>query len=185
MKVMEPAVAHLRPPLLDGAGDDGARREGKTAVAERTLAATGRGGRAPKGSEVHDRLIVTPRIALVELRAGQFGEETPAGGGVDRLGDVEQTRQDAVNVSVHGGIRQRVGRRTDRGGRIVAHAAQRTHPGEGRREAASEVVHDLPGGGMEVPGTAVITQPLPELEHLVFRSGRQRADVGKTPTKRR
>ena len=61
---------------------------------------------------------------------------------------------------------------------IVAHAGQRAHLPVRGREHPAEPRHDLPRGSMEVAGTAVIAQPLPQFEHLVLGRGCQCGDVG-------
>ena len=172
--------ARAPPPPLHGPHADRPGRQRKTPRRQRTVVAAGCGRRALQRPEIHDRLIVTSGSARVELRGGQFGEEPAAGRRVDRLGDVEQAGEHAVDIAVHRSHGFVVCRRADRRRSILPHSPQRPHVGIRTREHSAELRDDLPCGRMQIAGTAVITEPLPELHHLVLPGGGERPHVGET-----
>ena len=180
VQVIEPAVADPGFALLHGTVGDGSGSEGQTTVRQRARLAAGRRGRTPNRPEVHDRLVVAARMRGIELRLRQTGEGPFSGRGVDRFGEVEEPREHPVNIAVDDGARGIVSRRTDGRGSVVAHAAQRAHVVRRHGKHPAETFDDLPGGGKQVAGAAVITQPLPEFQHLVLGSGGKRCDIGKT-----
>ena len=114
----------------------------------------------------------------VQLRLRQFGESALSGRGVDRRIEVEEPRENPVDIAIDHGARSVVGRRTDGRGGIVAHAAQGANLLQRDGEPSAEAFDDLPGGGMEIAGSAVIAESLPEFQHLVLGSGGERRDIG-------
>ena len=178
VQVVEPTVAHLRTPLFYGAHAHRARSQGEAPPSQGAIPAPGLRGGTLQGPEIHDRLVVKSRAGSIQLQLRQLGERPLPGRRIYRDADIEKPCQHPVYIPVEHCARSVVNDRADGRRSIVAHAGQRAHLPVRGREHPAEPRHDLPRGSMEVAGTAVIAQPLPQFEHLVLGRGCQCGDVG-------
>ena len=121
--------------------------------------------------------------------AGVFGGEellgggpegALAGGGVDGNAQVRDPGEDAGNVGVDDRGGQVVGKGVDRARRVAAHAWKGGDFFQVARELAAVLVADGLRGAVEVPGTGVVAQTLPEAEHVFLRGVGEGADRGET-----
>ena len=83
----------------------------------------------------------------------------------------ENAAEDAFDVAVEDGFALAEGEGGDGGGGAAADAAEGFETGAASGERAAVLCGDLFGGFVQVAGAAVIAQPLPEGEHLVFGRG--------------
>ena len=161
--------------LADREPVDLARRQGGAAVRQGAEQAGGGDRRALQGAEIHHRLVEVARPVRGQQRLGPGGEFLPGGGGADRRGDAVIPGQHAVDVAVHDGGRQPECDRADGCRRVVAHALESADAVERVREPAE--CDNLPRGGVQVAGAAVVAQPLPEPQHRVLGRCRQALHV--------
>ena len=180
VQIMEPPFTHLRPSLLHGTQGDRPGREGEATSGQRTLPAAGLRRSTQQRPEIHQSLIIGSRPLRIQQRLRQLHTNPTPRPGIDGHLYVEKPGQHPEDIAVQDGVRQTERHRSHRSSGIIAHARQRTEGVRLRRELSAEPADDLPGGGVQIPGTAVIPQSLPQLEYFVFRSGRQRTDIGKT-----
>lgn len=137
------------------------------------------GGRAERCSEVHHGLVEEGRTLRVDETLRQLLKFVFALCRVDRSGDFEGARQDAVAVAVHRGVGQSEGERADGRRRVVADTFERENLFVVVGELAVVLFDDALCGKMEIPGAAVIAQPLPAFQHLLFVGFGQRFHVRK------
>ena len=92
-------------------------------------------------------------------------------GRVDGGRDGEDAGKDAIDIAVDGGMGQPESHRGDGGSGVVAHSLEAAYllVGIGKGSA----LHYLPCCGVEIACPRVVTQSLPQLEHLVFAGGCQ------------
>ena len=115
---------------------------------------------------------------LLEQRVGSLCKETFSGGGVNRGVEVEQAAQDAIDISVQHSIWS-IGREgCDGRGGIVSHPPQGAYRGVIGREVSAVFGDHLSSRSVQVSGTAIVSQSLPQLQHLILIGGSQRADGG-------
>ena len=137
-----------------------------------------RRGGTPRRSEVHHRLIEIGCLPFGQERLRQFGKEPLSLRGVDGGIDAEVASEYPIGVAIDGSHGQIESKRADGCCRIVAHPFQAPQPFIGLRESAFR--HHLTRSRMQVSRPAVIAQPLPQAQHIVFRSRCQRLHRGKT-----
>ena len=178
MQVVKPTVAHLRTPLFYGTHVHRAGSQGEAPPSQGAIPAPGLRRGTLQGPEIHDRLVVKSRAGSIQLQLRQLGERPLPGRRIYRDADIEKPCQHPVYIPVEHCARSVVNDRADGRRSIVAHAGQRAHAFVGDREYPAKPRHDLPRGSMEVTGTAVIAQPLPQFEHLVLGRSCQCGDVG-------
>ena len=152
---------------LDGEVVDEPLAVGLATLAQGALRAVGRGRRALQGTKIHDGRVVVGGSGAREEAVGQLGKLLLAHRPVNGCGDAEVAGQDAIDVAVHHGVGQPVGKGADGGGSVGAHALESPHIGIVRREI-SAAFHYLLGGSVEIAGAAVIPQSLPQAEYLVL-----------------
>src|SRR5262249_43852859 len=61
---------------------------------------------------------------------------------------------------------------------IIADSRQGSELGESGRKISTVLLDDSAGTGVQVASAGVITQPLPEVQHLIERGGRQGGNNG-------
>ena len=111
-----------------------------------------------QGAELHDGLVVQGGVVSVEQLRCQLLEVLLSRGAVDGQVDVEEARQDAIDIAIHHGNRL-VGREAGNGGSGVgADARQTQEVGIGGGEG---VVANGTCRFVQVTGAAVVTQSLP------------------------
>ena len=135
-------------------------------------------GQTDGGPQLHHGLVERPRgIHGDDLGQGRRHLLFHGGGG-----DVPLVPSDAggdpQHVAVHRRHGQAKGDGGDGPGGVVPHPGQGVDVLVGAGERPAEVVHDLPGGLLQVPGPAVIAQPLPQLHQPVLGQGGQSRRVG-------
>ena len=166
------SLFHLQRLLLHGQLPHPALAEGHARRLQRTEQTARRLRRALQGPKVHDGLVVGRSLSRWQQRLRQQGKLLLPLGAVDGCGDAEVTRQNPIDIAVDNGSGQPEGYRPDGSGGVVAHTLQLLDALERLREAAP--LDNLLRSKMQVARTAVVAQPLPLAQHLVFGCGRQR-----------
>ena len=87
----------------------------------RTDGTVRRSGDTLKRPKIHNSLIIIIRPAFVQQFLGQGGDSLFTFRAVRRDIYPKNPRQYTLHISVHYGIRHMIGKRTNRGGRIIAH----------------------------------------------------------------
>jgi hypothetical protein len=163
---------HRQKVLLAGA-------RGDAVSGDRADQAAGRGGRAERGAELHE--------ALVEIAGGvgggQRGHElagagpqgTLAGGGLDVVGDVEDTGEDARDVAIDERRAFAERDRCDRPGGVRTDARDLAEVGGARGQGTGDAVGDGLGAGVEVARARVVAEARPRGEDIVEWSIGERA----------
>ena len=145
-----------------------------------TNATVGMLGHTLDGAQLHHRLIVQTRSLPVQLLFRQLGKQLLARSRIDGRIEGIPTREHPIDIAID----HRIGlipRKRDNGSRcIVADSLQGTYRSIVRRKDPPMLLHDHPGSRMHIPGPAVVAQPLPILQNLLFRSRRQSRHIGKT-----
>ena len=114
---------------------------------------------------------MTAGMRLVEEGLRQIPVGAYATCRVDGLGRAEEATQHAVDIAVHGGVREVVGEGEDRTARIRADPWQAAQPLGGVGDLSAEVRDDDLCGTQEIAPTGVVAEALPEEEYLVFARG--------------
>ena len=183
--VCEASFAHVRPSLFQGTFAHGAGCQCQAMAPHGAGRALGLRGCAEQGAQLHHRLVVAPRRflplafahGLFQQFIGEPLEELLSLRCVDGRVDVVEARQHAIDVAVHHGHPFLRGEAGDGGCRVASHAFQPDEVGEGVGEVLPAVLlapgHHLLRCGVQVAGTAVVAQSLPQFQHLVERSRRQ------------
>ena len=152
--------------------------QGITGVGNRAIDAARRTRRAPRGPEVHHRLIESTGFLRWQQFLCQGLERMLAPSRVDGHINAIVPRKHPIHVAVDGSSGQVKSYRANGGGSVIPHPFQGAQPLDGARKAA--LLHNLAGGSMHVAGSAVVTQSLPLAQHLVLAGRCQRLDCGET-----
>ena len=97
-----------------------------------------------------------------------------------RFLDGKQPADDPLDIAVNGGGAMVEGDRGNRRGGIVADPGEGPQLGQVLRQLPAMALGDGTSTGMQVAGAGVITEPLPQIQHLVERGRGKRANIGKT-----
>ena len=164
---------------LDGQFPRPSLLKGRTQMGRRTpFAQGGAVGQAHRGSQLHQGLIVVP--------GGVHGDHPGQGLGHPLLhgrgGDVPPVPGDAGDDPQHVAVHRRGGQAEGDGAhrprRVVPHAGQGADVLIALRKAATEAGHDRPGGPLQIPGPAVVAQPLPQFHQPLLGHLRQGLHIG-------
>ena len=151
--------------------------QGVAPLGKWALGALGRGGRAQGSTKVHHRLVEVGSAVAGQQLLRQCGKLLLGCRGVDRRLNPVVARQHAIGIAVDGGMGQPEGKCGNGGRRVVAHTLQTANLliiiGKTARR------HNLLGGSVQVARTAIVAQPLPQTQHLVFAGGSKTFDSGK------
>ena len=128
------------------------------------------------GPEIHHGLVEVARAVFGQERLCQGRELFLRCRGAHGRVDAVMPCQHAIDIAVDHGGGQAECDGTDGGRCVIAHAFQGADAFQRVGEGA--LLPDLSGGSKEVPSAAVVAEPFPEPQHLVFRCGSQRRDVG-------
>ncbi|MEY2502061.1 MAG: hypothetical protein QOI07_2395 [Verrucomicrobiota bacterium] len=112
---------------------------------------------------------------------GRSPELFASGAGVDRRLEIEEARENASAVRFddrHRGVERE---RSDGIGSVAADPRQRGDRIEGAGEFAPVFFDDRDSRGAKVPGARIITEALPGVEDLAFRSRGERSEIRKAP----
>ena len=136
-------------------------------------AAVRRAGDADGGPQIHHGLIMVAGPVRGHEGFGQL-LYAPAGAGFHRI--VRQQKEpadDPDDISVHRGHRNPVGNGSDGAGGIGADAFDFSEKSRIGGQNAPIIPHDLPCALVQIPGPGIISQPLPQLQHVLLRRLRQ------------
>ena len=135
-------------------------------------------GQTDGGPQLHHGLVERPwGVHRDDLRQGRRDLFLHGGGG-DVLLVPGDAGGDPQHVSIHRGHGQAEGDGGNGPSGVVPHPGQGMDVLIGAGEDPAEVVHDLPGGLLQVSGPAIVAQPLPQLHQLVLWQGGQGRRVG-------
>ncbi len=124
---------------------------------------------ADERAEFHERLIEVARPAFGDERLCELPDTALGWLLLDRGVDVEDAGQDTLHVAVHAGHLLIEGRAGDGPGGVGPHAGQSEDVGVAAGENPAVPLHDGTGGSLNVARPAVIAEPFPRLEHVLFR----------------
>ena len=135
---------------------------------------------ALKGAQLHHRLIMLSRMLRVHEVTGQFRKCLLPLRRINRDIHRKQAREYPEDIPVDHRIGLVPGKRNNGSRRVLPYPLQRNHILVAAGKYAAETLHNLFGRRMEVTRPAVIAQPLPIFQHLVFVCLSQRSDIGET-----
>ena len=101
-------------------------------------------------------------------------------GGVDRFLEIDEAREHAGDIRIHGGDCLIEGEAGERSGGVAADARE---AGNGRgvgRELSAMLLRHGPGGAVEIPRPGVVAEPLPGVEHIRLAGRGERLEAGET-----
>ena len=157
-----------------GALRDGARSQRGAPGSHGAFTAARRPWRADRGAQLHHGLVVVAGPVGVE-EAGGFAAELGGGG----PGKIQQPRQDAPHIAVHGGHRPSEGDAGHRARGVFADSRKcPERSGVGRQFAAMPLAH-RPRRPVQVAGARVVPEAFPREEHVVQRGRGEGVPVGK------
>ena len=160
--------------FLHGQEVDTSRAEGIAGSGEGTEYATRGLGRTLDGTKVHHCLIEGGWLVGRKEFVGKSREEFFAFGGIDGCVDAEMTCKDSIDIAIDNGMGQTEGKGGNGSSGVVAHSLEGTDAFVGARETSH--LHNLFGGSMEVAGTTVVAESLPQSQHFVLGGGSQFLD---------
>ena len=134
-------------------------------------------GRAAERAEVHHGRVEAGGIGLRQEILADLNHVALAACGVEGCSKAEDAREYALHVAVDGGARLIEGERGNGSRRVVAYASQPPQLFECMGKCAAPL-HHLTRGSMEVAGTAVVTQTLPQAQNFVLGRFSQCLHVG-------
>ena len=174
------AFLHLCGAVLDGKFGYAAAVQGLAGRHERTFGAFWSLWCAAGGTEIHHSLVEIARF----FGSGKVGDEAVCQllekvftlGRIDGCVYREDARQHAVGVSIHCSSPDAEGKRGNGRRRVGAHTLKTPDVGKviGKAAAANYLACSL----MKIARAAVIAQPLPHAQHLIF-AGRGKAGDGR------
>lgn len=135
-------------------------------------------GQANRGAEVHEGLIEVAggfSRGIVGSEGVFYG--TFHGGLCNVFAAAEYAHDDAQDVAVDGGQRQTEGDGADGTGRVASYTGESEQGVEIPRHFAMEGVHEDDGGLLEVAGSAIVAESLPEFHERLVVTGGERCDV--------
>ena len=153
---------------------DTSRAEGIAGGGEGTEHATWGLGRTLNGTEVHHCLIEGGWLVGWKKFVGKSREEFFALGGIDGYVDTEMTCKNSIDIAIDNGMGQTEGKGGNGSSGVVAHSLEGTDTFVCARETSH--LHNLFGGCMEVAGTTVVAESLPQAQHFVLGGGSQFLD---------
>ena len=125
---------------------------------------------ADQGPEVHQRRIVQAATLFWQKPARDVSQKRTAGRVIHRFPPIPQAGEDPRDIRVDHRLRRIERKRRDGRCGVFTHSwqtAQRLHR---TRDLPFPSLHHRFGGPVEIPRAAVVSQPLPEREHILFRS---------------
>src|SRR5205823_14644462 len=96
-----------------------------------------------------------------------------------RLAHGEHSGDDPLDIAVDGGGAMIEGDGGDRRGGIIADPGKGAQLGRIFGELAAMAFDDGAGAGMQIAGTGVVAEPLPEMQNVVERGRGESLNVGK------
>ena len=160
--------------LGDAAGGvRGAVAGQRTAAAERPI------GRADHRAQVHQRLIEDARALPRHHRRGELPDRFVAGAS-NGLVVPREPCEHAARVGLHDRRGEVEGDRGDGAGGVAADPRQAQQAGNRPRKLRGVIRHHRLRRSMQLPGTAIVAEALPVLEHVGLAGGGELAD-GRKP----
>ena len=128
-----------------------------TELLQRTvLAVIAEDRRTLQRAELHDGGVEQTGVLPVQDGCYMLVKQFLSCRRVESFVDVQQSRYDTIDISVHRRVRRVVGKRSDSAGGIVANTGQRTNVFEAGREGRPSVGNDQLCGFVQVACAAVI-----------------------------
>lgn len=152
------------------------RRKCRTTLRQRAKQAVRRLWRTLYRTEIHNPLIVKSRLLPVQHFIRQGSKQLLPFRRINRRINTEITGKHPIHIAVHHRIRHSIGKGTDSRCRILSHPFQSKYFRICLRE---NTVHAF-RRRMKITGTRIISQPLPELHHLILVRIRQALHIRKT-----
>jgi hypothetical protein len=134
--------------------------------------------KANERAEVSECRVVDASGTLWDKRCRVLPERVPASRSIDRVAEIKQARQNAGSISFDdwGGLIE--SERRDSVRRIFPDSWKLSHLLDRLWEASIISMDDYFRGGVEISGTSVITETLPRMEDVAFRSLSQGGETG-------
>ena len=122
-------------------------------------------------AKIHHALIEGRCLSGRKQALGQGREFLLGGGGAHGRFHSKMAGKDPVHIAIYYGGRQSKANGANGRGGVVSYTLEGRNAFQSGRKCAQS--DDLLRGGVQVPGTGIIAQTLPEAHHLVFGCGGQ------------
>ena len=176
INIIKVTIRYLRLVLLHRQLCHPSRRKCRTTLRQRAKQAVRRLWRTLYRTEIHNPLIVKSRLLPVQHFIRQGSKQLLPFRRINRRINTEITGKHPIHIAVHHRIRHSIGKGTDSRCRILSHPFQSKYFRICLRE---NTVHAF-RRRMKITGTRIISQPLPELHHLILVRIRQALHIRKT-----